>query len=147
MAARALGNAIKRAVVALKAPAAVGPYSQAIRAGTTVYCSGCLGLNPATKTLEADVEKQTKRAIENMQEILKAAEADLNNVVKTTVFLKNMSDFQKVNAVYAGFFEKPFPARSCVAVAELPLNALVEVECIAVKRSKCATSGCGTKAK
>jgi len=117
------------------APAAIGPYSQAIRVGQFVYASGQIALDHATITLVGeDVEAQTHRVFQNIQAVLAAANTSLAHVVKTTVFLTRMSDFQAMNAVYASYFAgtgAPAPARSTVAVAELPRNALVEIECIA----------------
>ncbi len=117
------------------APAAIGPYSQAVRIGQFVYCSGQTPLDPATGLLvEGDIATQTHRVLQNLQAVLESANLSLANVVKTTVFLINMSDFQAMNAVYASYFEGPgkiAPARSTVAVAELPRKAQVEIECIA----------------
>ena len=117
------------------APAAIGPYSQAIRCGQLVYTSGQIALDPATGELVGtDVEAQTHRVFQNIQAVLASANSSLAHVVKTTVFLTRMSDFQAMNAVYASYFASaggPAPARSTVAVAELPRNALVEIECVA----------------
>lgn len=119
-----------------QAPAAIGPYSQAIRYGQFLYASGQIPLDPATGELVgSDVQAQTERVIQNVQAVLAAAGVSLAHVVKTTVFLASMSDFQAMNAVYARYFEGPDrlpPARSTVAVAELPRKALVEIECVAV---------------
>lgn len=119
-----------------QAPAAIGPYSQAIRCGQFLYASGQIPLDPATGDLVgSDVQAQTERVIQNIQAVLASAGASLAHVVKTTVFLASMSDFQAMNAVYARYFEGPDrlpPARSTVAVAELPRKALVEIECVAV---------------
>lgn len=118
------------------APAAIGPYSQAIRTGEFVYVSGQIALDPANGELAGDdVQAQTHRVVQNLQAILTNAGASLASVVKTTVFLARMSDFQAMNAVYATYFEGPgrvAPARSTVAVAELPRKALVEIECVAL---------------
>jgi 2-iminobutanoate/2-iminopropanoate deaminase len=117
------------------APAAIGPYSQAVRIGQFVYCSGQIPLDPATGLLvEGDIATQTHRVIQNLQAVLESAGTSLANVVKTTVFLIHMSDFQAMNAVYASYFEgtgRVAPARSTVAVAELPRKAQVEIECVA----------------
>lgn len=117
------------------APAAVGPYSQAVRipANGLLYTAGQIAIDPATNTFESDrdVQGQAERALQNLSAVLEAAGSSLDRVVKTTVFLKNMSDFQAVNAVYARFFDTHKPARSAVAAADLPLGALVEVEAIA----------------
>lgn len=117
------------------APAAIGPYSQAVRIGQFVYCSGQIALDPASGSLvEGDIAAQTHRVLQNLQAVLESAGASLANVVKTTVFLVRMSDFSAMNAVYASYFEGPgkiAPARSTIAVAELPRQAQVEIECVA----------------
>ena len=124
---------MKNIVFTADAPAAIGPYSQAVKAGGAVYLSGQLGMNPATGELvSADVKEQTTQALSNMKAVLAAAGATVDNVVKTTVFLTDMADFQAVNAVYAETFASNAPTRSCVAVAALPKGARVEVEAIAV---------------
>ncbi len=116
------------------APAAIGPYSQAIEANGFVFASGQLGLDPATGAFpEGGIKEQTRQSLTNAKSILEAAGTDLAHVVKTTVFLSDMANFAPMNEVYAEFFTAPFPARSAVAVRELPKGALVEVECIAVK--------------
>ena len=117
-----------------KAPAAIGPYSQAVEANGFVFASGQLGINPATgEFVEGDVQAQTRQALTNARAIMNEAGLDLNNVIKTTVFLSDMANFAAMNEIYAEFFSKPYPARSAVAVKTLPKNALVEVECIAVR--------------
>ena len=117
------------------APAAIGPYSQAVRVGQFVYCSGQIPLDPATGSLiDGDISAQTHRVLQNLQAVLESSHTSLANVVKTTVFLVHMSDFQAMNAVYASYFEGPgrvAPARSTIAVAELPRQAQVEIECVA----------------
>jgi len=117
------------------APAAIGPYSQAVDSGAgLVFLSGQLPINPATGAFpEGGVREQTRQSLLNVQAILMAAGLTLTNVVKTTVFLADMGDFAAMNEVYAQFFNEPFPARSAVAVKTLPKNALVEIECIAAK--------------
>lgn len=119
-----------------QAPAAIGPYSQAIRYGQFLYASGQIPLDPATgEIVGRDVQAQTERVIQNIQALLASVGASLANVVKTTVFLASMNDFQAMNTVYARYFEGPDrlpPARSTVAVLELPRKVLVEIECIAV---------------
>ena len=117
------------------APAAIGPYSQAIDSGAgIVFVSGQLPIDPATGAFpEGGVKEQTRQSFTNAKAILEAAGLGLANVVKTTVFLADMGDFAAMNEVYAEFFSEPFPARSAVAVKTLPKNALVEVECIAAK--------------
>lgn len=118
------------------APAAIGPYNQGIRNGQLVYTSGQIALDPATgKLVGDDVESQTHRVLQNLQAVLNSAGTSLASVIKTTVFLTRMSDFQAMNAVYATYFDGSdslMPARTTVAVAELPRNALVEIECIAL---------------
>src|SRR6516162_4895683 len=118
------------------APAAIGPYTQAIRCGQLVYTSGQIALDPATGELVSEeIQAQTHRVLQNLQAVLNSAGTSLTSVVKTTVFLARMSDFQAMNAVYATYFEGLeglMPARSTVAVAELPRKALVEIECVAL---------------
>ena len=117
-----------------KAPAAIGPYSQAVEANGFVFASGQLGINPATgEFVEGDVQAQTRQALTNARAIMNEAGLDLNNVIKTTVFLSDMVNFAAMNEIYSEFFSEPYPARSAVAVKTLPKNALVEVECIAVR--------------
>lgn len=115
------------------APAAIGPYSQGNCAGNTVYLSGQLGIDPSTgKLAEGGVGAQARQALKNVQALLSSLNATEFNVVKTTVFLTNMSDFKEVNEAYSAVFNSDCPARSCVAVKELPLNGLVEIEAIVV---------------
>ena len=117
-----------------KAPAAIGPYSQAIEVIGFVYASGQLPINPATGNFpEGGVAAQTRQSILNAENILQAAGTDLKHVVKTTVYLADMADFGAMNEVYAQFFSEPFPARSAVAVKDLPKGALVEIEVLAAK--------------
>lgn len=114
------------------APKALGPYSQAIKAGNMVFCSGQVPIDPATDAfVEGGIKEQTRQSLTNAQNILKEAGLSLANVVKTTVFLADMADFADMNSVYAEFFTQPYPARSAVAVKTLPKGALVEIECIA----------------
>ena len=116
------------------APAAIGPYSQAIQAGNTVYVSGQLPIDPATGAFAGeDIAAQTRQSLTNIRSILAEAGYSMTDVVKTTVFLADMNDFAAMNAVYAEFFTAPFPARAAFQVAALPKNALVEIECVAVK--------------
>jgi len=115
------------------APAAIGPYSQAIRCGQFLYTSGQIALDPSTGALVGEeVQAQTHRVLQNVQAVLASAGSSLDHVVKTTVFLANMDDFPAMNAIYATYFTGVTPARSTVAVAELPRHALVEIECIAL---------------
>ena len=116
-----------------QAPAAIGPYSQAIRCGQFIYTSGQIPLDAVSgEMVGSDVQAQTHRVLQNLQAVLHSAGSSLRSVVKTTVFLSTMSDFQAMNAVYATYFEGVTPARSTVAVAELPRKALVEIECVAL---------------
>ena len=114
------------------APAALGPYSQAIKAGGFVWCSGQIPIDPAVNAVTATtIEDQTRQAITNLKNVLEAAGSSLQNVVKTTVFIKDMNDFAALNGVYAELFAPNKPARSCVEVARLPKDVKVEIECIA----------------
>lgn len=120
------------AISTTKAPAAIGPYSQAIKVGGLVFVSGQLPIDPATGAFaEGGIKELTRQSLTNMKAILEEAGTSMANVVKTTVFLADMSDFAAMNEVYAEFFAAPFPARSAVAVKTLPKGALVEIECIA----------------
>ena len=122
----------KVAIATQEAPAAIGPYSQAVRVGDMVFASGQVGLDPATGQLvPGGITEQTVRVLENVKAVLAEAGLDLMHVVKTTVFLKSMGDFAKVNEVYASYFKQPYPARSTVEVARLPKDVNVEIECIA----------------
>ena len=121
----------RQAVSSSSAPAAIGPYSQAIVSGGTVYCSGQIGLDPATGELADGLEAQAERALRNLTAVLDAAGVTLADVVKTTIFLTDMGDFAAVNAIYASAMPDPPPARSTIAVAGLPKGALFEIEAIA----------------
>ena len=114
-----------------KAPAAIGPYSQAQIVGNLVYTSGQIPIIPETGALAEGLEAQAHQVFKNLGELLKAAGSDLSKTVKTTVFIKNMNDFGAINAIYAQYFTEPFPARSCVEVARLPKDVLLECEVIA----------------
>ncbi len=115
-----------------KAPKALGPYSQAIKAGGFVFCSGQVPIDPATGSfVDGGIKEQTRQSLTNARNVLQAAGLDLADVVKTTVFLADMDDFADMNGVYEEFFTPPYPARSAVAVKKLPKGALVEIECIA----------------
>lgn len=124
---------MKQTISAQNAPAAIGPYCHAKLVGGLLFTSGQLGLDPATGTLPEGIEAQTKQSLENLGAVLAAAGLGYGDVVKTTVFLANMEDFGVVNEIYAGYFPKEPPARSCVAVKTLPKNALVEIEVVAGK--------------
>ena len=128
-------NPMKQRINTDNAPAAIGPYSQAIDSGNgLVFVSGQLPIDPATSAFpEGGVQEQTRQSLTNAKAILEAAGLSLANVVKTTVFLADMDDFAAMNEIYAQFFSEPFPARSAVAVKTLPKGALVEIECIAAR--------------
>jgi 2-iminobutanoate/2-iminopropanoate deaminase len=126
----------KKIISTEKAPKAIGPYSQAIRLEDFVFTAGQVGLEPATmEIVEGGIEAQTRQVLTNLKNVLESAGSGLNFVVKTTVFLQDMSDFAKMNAIYAEFFPENPPARSTVAVAALPKGALVEIECVALVNS------------
>lgn len=116
-----------------KAPAAIGPYSQGIAAGSLVFVSGQIPLDPASGIMPADPAAQARQSMENVKAVLEAAGSSLANVVKTTIFLHDMEHFAAINEVYASYFSGVFPARSCVQAARLPKDALVEIEAIALK--------------
>jgi len=123
----------KKVITSDKAPRAIGPYSIAIRAGNLVYTAGQIGLDPAKGELvPGGIEAETRQVLTNLKHVLEAAGADLDSAVKTTVFLKDMADFAKMNAIYAEFFTQAPPARSTVAVAGLPKGASVEIEVVAL---------------
>ena len=120
---------MKTAISTSKAPAAIGPYSQAIQVGNLVYTSGQLPIDPATGSFpEGGIKEQTRQSLKNVQAILESAGLSMANVVKTTVFLADMGDFADMNAVYSEFFTEPYPARSAVAVNTLPKSAQIEIE-------------------
>ncbi|KAK6946904.1 YjgF/YER057c/UK114 family [Dillenia turbinata] len=130
--AMSTASSVKEAVQTDKAPAALGPYSQAIKANNLLFVSGVLGLDPQTGKFVSDsVEGQTEQVLKNMGEILKASGAGYSSVVKTTIMLADLKDFKKVNEIYAQYFQAPAPARSTYQVAALPLDARIEIECIA----------------
>ena len=115
-----------------KAPAAIGPYSQAIQVGNLVYTSGQIPIDPATGVfVEGGIKEQTRQSLTNVKAILEEAGLDMSHIVKTTVFMADMNDFGDMNAVYAEFFSEPYPARSAIAVKTLPKGALVEIEVVA----------------
>lgn len=123
---------MKTVISTKEAPAAIGPYSQAIKVGGLVYTSGQIPITPATGQFpEGGIKEQTRQSLTNVQSILKEAGVSMADVIKTTVFLADMNDFADMNAVYAEFFSEPYPARSAVAVKTLPKGALVEIEVIA----------------
>ncbi len=114
-----------------KAPAAIGPYSQAIVSGNTVYCSGQIPINPKTGDIPEGVSAQAHQVFTNIKNLLEASGTSIDNVIKTSVFIKNMNDFAEINSIYAQYFTEPYPARSCVEVARLPKDVLLEAEVIA----------------
>ena len=124
---------MKKAICTDKAPAAIRPYSQAIEVNGMVYTSGVIPVNPATGEIPEGVEAQAEQVFKNMTALLDASGTSMEQVVKTTVFIKEMNDFGKINEIYAKYFTGTFPARSCVEVARLPKDVLLEVEAIALK--------------
>lgn len=123
---------MKEIITTTKAPAAIGPYSQAIKLGNMIYTSGMIPLVPETmQIVEGGVQQQTKQVLENLKVLLESAGSSLENVIKTTVFIKDMNEFPKINEIYAEYFNSLQPARSCVEVARLPKDVLVEIEVIA----------------
>ncbi|MDO8431998.1 MAG: RidA family protein [Candidatus Binatus sp.] len=127
---------MKNPVHTKSAPAAIGPYSQAIEIHGTVYCSGQIGLDPETGALvSGGIEIETRRVLQNLGAVLEAAGLDFSDVVKTTIFLADLADFETVNRIYGEHFDPPYPARSTVQVARLPRNARVEIDAIALRRS------------
>ncbi|HIR31919.1 MAG TPA: RidA family protein [Candidatus Faecousia faecavium] len=114
------------------APGAVGPYVQGIQTNNLVVCSGQLGIDPTTGKMPETVAEQAHCSMKNMGAILKEAGCDYSNIIKTTIFLTDMNDFAVVNEIYKSYFDGNYPARSCIQVAKLPLNGLVEIECMAV---------------
>lgn len=135
---------MKKVICSKNAPAAIGPYVQAIEVNGTIYASGQIPLNPVTMKVEAsDIEGQTHQVFKNMKAVLEEAGSSLNDVVKCTVFLRNMADFAAANKIYAEYFGEWKPARICVQAAELPLGVLVEFDAIAVKTPcKCDNTKC-----
>ena len=125
----------RQAIATNQAPAAIGPYSQAILTDGFLFCSGSLGMDPTSGELAEGVEAQATRALKNLEALLSAAELTTADVVKTTVFLVDMADFAAFNAIYATFFPSPHPARTTIAVAALPKNARIEIEAIAYRHS------------
>ena len=125
---------MKKVISTPKAPAAIGPYSQAIEINDMIFTSGIIPINPANGTLvDGSIEEQTKQVFDNMKGLLEDAGSSLDKIIKSTVFIKNMEDFSRVNEVYASYFTGDFPARSCVEVARLPKDVLIDVEAIAYK--------------
>lgn len=124
---------MKKIISTDKAPAAIGPYSQAVEIGNIVYTSGVIPVDPATGNIPEGSVAQAEQAFTNMKHLLEAAGTSMDKVLKTTVFIKEMNDFGAINEVYAKFFPEPYPARSCVEVARLPKDVMLEIEVIAEK--------------
>lgn len=123
----------KRVIATDKAPAAIGPYSQAIEVNGLIYTSGMIPVIPQTGEIVEGIEAQAKQALTNVKNLLESAGSSMDKVIKTTVFIKDMNDFAAVNAVYATFFSGAFPSRSCVEVARLPKDVLIEIEAVAIQ--------------
>lgn len=122
----------KEVIISKKAPAAIGPYSPAVKVGNLIFASGQIPIDPKTgKMIEGDIEAQARRALDNLKAVLEPYSIGLENVVKTTVFLKDMNNFTRVNKVYGEYFNDKFPARSCIEVSRLPKDAEIEIEAIA----------------
>jgi len=121
----------KKAIFTENAPMFIGPYSQGIITGDLVYVSGQIPIDPKTGEMKLNIEESTKQVLENIQAVLAEAQLTLDDVVKTTVFLTDLDDFKRMNAVYETFFTKPYPARSTVAVKDLPKGSILEIECVA----------------
>ncbi len=135
---------MKKKIETDKAPAAIGPYSQAVIMGNTLFCSGQIGIDPKTNLLvPGGIEKQTKRVFENIKEILTKAEIGFDHVAKVNVYLQHMSDFAVMNELYKTYFNEPFPARATVEVAKLPKEALIEIDLIAYLKSDDGCCGGG----
>ena len=115
------------------APAAIGPYSQAIEVNGMVFTSGVIPVDPQTGVIPATIEEQANQAFSNLKNLIEASGATIDKVIKTTVFIKEMNDFGKINEIYATYFKEPFPARSCVEVARLPKDVMLEVEAVVAK--------------
>jgi 2-iminobutanoate/2-iminopropanoate deaminase len=125
---------VPQSVRTTQAPAPIGPYSQAVWAGTTLYVSGQIGLDPGTGQLaSADLKTETTRVMENLRAVLNAAGLDFRHVVKVTIYLRDLTDFAAVNEQYGTYFREPFPARETVQVARLPRDARLEISCVAIK--------------
>lgn len=120
-------------IVTKKAPAAIGPYSQAVETSNLIFVSGQLPVEPQTGVMEENIKKQTEQSLLNIQAILSERNLSMEHIVKTTVFLQDLKDFADVNAIYSKFFGQTYPARSCVEIARLPKDARVEIEAIAIK--------------
>lgn len=124
---------MKKIISTEKAPSAIGPYSQAVEANGMIFTSGVIAIDPATGNIPEGSVAQAEQAFTNLKNLLEAAGTNLDNVIKTTVFIKNMNDFAKINEIYSKYFTKDFPSRSCVEVARLPKDVMLEIEAIALK--------------
>ena len=124
---------MKKIISTDKAPAAIGPYSQAIEVNGMVFTSGVIPVDPQTGVIPATIEEQANQAFSNLKNLIEASGATIDKVIKTTVFIKEMNDFGKINEIYATYFKEPFPARSCVEVARLPKDVMLEVEAVVAK--------------
>ena len=122
---------MKTAVTSDKTPTPVGPYSIAISFNNLIFTSGQIPINPVNKTIPESIEEQAKQAMENLKTVLEAGGSNIDKVIKTTIYLKDMGDFGTVNEIYESFFKPPFPARTCIQVSKLPKDALIEIEAIA----------------
>ncbi|MCM1307537.1 MAG: RidA family protein [Butyrivibrio sp.] len=122
---------MQRVISTDKAPSAIGPYSQAVEAGGFVFTSGVIPVDPQTGEIKESIEEQARQAFKNLVNLIEASGAYVSQVVKTTVFIKEMDDFAKINEIYSEFFKEPFPARSCVEVARLPKDVKLEIEAVA----------------
>lgn len=123
----------KKVISTAKAPAAIGPYSQAIEVNGMIFTSGMIPINPETGEIVDGLQEQAKQALTNVKSLLESQGSEMGKIIKTTVFIKDMNDFAKINEVYATFFDGDYPARSCVEVARLPKDVLIEIEAIALK--------------
>ncbi len=123
----------KKSLLSPNAPKPIGPYSQGIEFDKFIFLSGQIGIDPEKGELKERIEEQTKQIFENIKNILESKGLSMDNILKTTIFLKNIEDFQKVNEIYSNYFKEPYPARTTVVVKELPKNALIEIEVIAHK--------------
>jgi 2-iminobutanoate/2-iminopropanoate deaminase len=123
----------KKVISTTKAPAAIGPYSQAIEVNGMIFTSGMIPINPETGEIVEGLQEQAKQALTNVKSLLESQGSEMGKIIKTTVFIKDMNDFAKINEVYATFFDGDYPARSCVEVARLPKDVLIEIEAIALK--------------
>jgi len=122
----------KEIIISKKAPAAIGPYSPALKVGNLIFASGQIPIDPKTgEMIEGDIEVKTRMVLENLKAVLEPYSIDIENVVKTTIFLKDMNNFSQVNKIYGEYFKEKFPARSCVEVSRLPKDAEIEIEAIA----------------